>query len=73
MRDESGSTAIENGLIALLLTMAIVGVADAVGSYVDGQFRVVVEVERSVVHGQATPPQEGGNIGMTSTAGDPGQ
>ncbi|WP_313526562.1 Flp family type IVb pilin [Shinella sp.] len=39
MKDETGATAIEYGLIAALISVALIGGATALGSGLDAQFR----------------------------------
>jgi pilus assembly protein Flp/PilA len=39
MKDESGATAIEYGLIAALISVALIGGAQALGGALDEQFR----------------------------------
>ena len=41
MKDESGATAIEYGLIAALISVAIIGGASVLGDELDGQFREI--------------------------------
>jgi len=41
MRDESGATAIEYGLIAALISVVIIGAVTAVGSNLSGTFNTV--------------------------------
>jgi len=41
LKDESGATAIEYGLIAALIGVAIIAGAGAIGSSVDGKFTAV--------------------------------
>jgi pilus assembly protein Flp/PilA len=41
MRDESGATAIEYGLIAALIAVAIISVLGSVGSHLSGVFSTV--------------------------------
>jgi pilus assembly protein Flp/PilA len=42
VRDESGATAIEYGLIAVLIAVAIIGGATALGSKLNATFNAVV-------------------------------
>jgi len=41
MNDESGATAIEYGLIAALIAVAIIGAVSAVGDKLDATFKAV--------------------------------
>ena len=50
-RDESSATAIEYGLIAVLIGVAIIAGATALGNALDGSFRNAVE--RSAIVGDA--------------------
>ena len=41
MKDESGATAIEYGLIAALIAVVIIGVLESVGSSLNSKFKAV--------------------------------
>ena len=41
IKDESGATAIEYGLIAALIAVALIGGATQLGDAIDGKFRVI--------------------------------
>jgi len=41
LQDESGATAIEYGLIAALISVALIGGARAIGTSLDGKFNAV--------------------------------
>jgi len=43
IKDESGATAIEYGLIAALIAVAIIGGASALGTNVNDKFQVVAD------------------------------
>ena len=52
MKDESGATAIEYGLIAALIAVAIIGAVTAVGGSVSSQFDAVSDA----IDGPAAAP-----------------
>ena len=43
LKDESGATAIEYGLIAALIAVAIIGGAGALGTNINGKFQEVAD------------------------------
>ena len=56
VRDESGATAIEYGLIAALIAVAIIGAARALGTQIGETFNTVVtEMQNSGGGGGGTP------------------
>jgi pilus assembly protein Flp/PilA len=58
LKDESGATMIEYGLIAALISVAAIGALTAMGESVDGIFNFV-----SVQLENAMPAEEGGGEG----------
>ena len=47
VKDQSGATAIEYGLIAALIAVAIIGAASALGTQIGTTFNTVTEMQNS--------------------------
>lgn len=52
IKDESGATAIEYGLIAALIALAVIGGASAVGKQVGDTFESVAEAMKNAPKGE---------------------
>jgi pilus assembly protein Flp/PilA len=56
VKDQSGATAIEYGLIAALIAVAIIGAARALGTQIGTTFNTVTEMQNSGGGGSGSTP-----------------